>query len=283
MPASDLADPPSAVDLPDSQSRQGALAEAPTHYPAGIQFRFIPMLDVTHGVINTWHCESWRQVEGGDVRSGYAALPVDDNDVLTGELDCHRLEAALGAIRRLLARGEVAMIATSIHCRSIETTIARRALMALLETIAPHEKKLLAVVICGLPDGAPTARVGYAVGFLQRFCRAVTVLRSLKAPHPDRLEGSGAFGMNVTIEATAQTEQTASAALGEFIKGAKKHHLKALAGGLSTPMLVAYAMLSGFNHVSGDGLLPPQAEPEGIRRFACDAFLAQLGARKAVA
>lgn len=47
-------------------------------------------------------------------------------------------------------------------------------------------------------------------------------------------------------------------------------------------MLVAYAMLSGFNHVSGEGLLAAQDAPEGVRRFACDEFLAQLGAQKAV-
>jgi hypothetical protein len=276
-----LADHPSALDTPEALSRGGLSGAAPS-LPAGLGFHFIPMLDVTHGVINTYHCEAWCRTDGGELRHDYDVLPPEENDVLTGELDCRRLEATLAGLRRMRARGEVAMIATSVHCRSIETTVARRALMALLETIQPEEKRFLAIVVCGLPDGAPTARLGYVVSFLQRFCRAVTVMRSLKTPHADRLEGSGAFGMNVTVGSAPSGAPAAIAALGELIKAAKKYHLRALAAGLSSPMLVAYAMLSGFNHVSGDGLLPPQADPEGIRRFACDEFLAQLGSQKAL-
>lgn len=282
MFASDTAEPHSAVDTPSTTPPSGGRAGEAPGLTAAVRFHFQPMLDVTHGVINTWQCEAWAESEDGEIRGGYGVLPTDDNDVLTGELDCRRLEAALAGLRGLLARGERAMIAAAVHCRSIETTVARRALMALLETIQPEEKRFLSFVIGGLPDGAPTARVGYAVGFLQRFCRAVTVQRSLKAPHADRLEGSGAFGMSVSVDVCPGSPPATPADLGEFIKAARRHHLKALAGGLSNPMLVAYAMLSGFNHVSGEGLLAAQDAPEGVRRFACDEFLAQLGAQKAV-
>jgi len=268
MLAFDLADPPTAAD------------PAAPALPADIGFRFTPMLDVRKGVINTFQCEPWLPPDGGGARTGYDVLPPEENDALTGALDCGQLEAALTGLRGLLRRGEVAVIATAIHCRSIETTGPRRALLSLLETVTPAEKRLLAIVLCGLPDGAPTARIGYAVGFLQRFCRVVTVLRPLKAPHADRLEGTGAFGMNLAVDPALPAEQ-AIAGLGDFIKAADRNHLKALVSGLSTPMLVAHAMLSGYSHVAGEGLLAPRPEPEGIRRFACDDFLRQLGTRKA--
>lgn len=254
----------------------------PETFPADIGFRFVPMLDVTRGVINTYHCEPWREAAGGVTLTGHGVLETGESSPLVGTLDCQRLATALGAVRALLARGEQAVVALPVHCRTIETTDPRRALMAVLEGILPEEKRLLAIGVNGLPDGAPAARIGYAARFLQRFCRAVTIMRPLKQSRPERLDNTGAFGMSLTLNNMPHTEQSAGPALDDFIQGATRHHLKALAFGLPSPMLVARAMLGGFNHVSGDGLLPPQAAPEGVRRFSCDAFLRQLDAQRAL-
>jgi len=265
---------------PEKKPPLGWKQEEPETFPTDIGFRFVPMLDVTRGVINTYHCEPWREAAGGVTLTGHGVLQTGERSRLVGTLDCLRLEAGLSAVRALRARGEFAVIAFPVHCRTIEATDSRRALLALLETITADERRLLAIGVNGLPEGAPAGRIGYIARFLQRFCRAVTVMRPLKQSRPERLEGTGAFGISLTLDNALHGEQSAGASLDEFVKGANRHHLGALAFGLATPMLVAHAMLSGFNYVSGNGLLPPQAAPEGLRPFPCDHFIRRLGAQR---
>lgn len=245
----------------------------PETFPEDIEFRFVPMLDVRRGAINTYGCEPWRIAAGGIALSGHGVLLTGDRSPLIGELDVRTLRRVNDAMATLMAQGGKVVFAVNLHCRSIEMSLWRQEIIKVFEAMTAEHRSLLAIGVTGLPDGAPAMRIGYAVSFLKQFCRAVTVVRPLRRSRPERIHATGAFGLSVSLDNMPHSEAAIGPQLDEFIRGAAKYRLKGLMFGLSSPDLVTRAIEAGFAYVSGTGLLPSQSVPNGVQLLDWHAYV----------
>ena len=125
-----------------------------------IEFKFLPVWDIQHRIVNIFTClPSRARALGGRRDWGYPVLGKSPSLSDIVELDIACLEYGLIEIMEHLSAGKPVFLSLSIHFETLASKNSREKLLSLLREIPESIRKHVAPILTYAPDGIPEMRI----------------------------------------------------------------------------------------------------------------------------
>lgn len=265
--------PAPSAEAAVSKPRWKAFGET-VELPAGLEFHYRPIWNVSRKVLSTYACVSSLMGRGGAL--DIETLLESEDSRLTPDLDLFMLARVVGDLTRLHAKGTRVLMACPLHVATLAMRRTRERFVRAYHPLPEAIRRDIIFELIGSWHGMPQSRMVELLAYIKPVSRSVTARLELDWTRFDLLRDGGITVVSINLLGRTDREAKLLPQMETFAERANRVGIRTCAHGLSTSSLAVAALGAGFDLIEGNAIHGPVNTPEHIFRFNISTLFADL-------
>lgn len=253
-------------DEMDNPRTQGEVSKT-NQLLEGITFVYRPLLSAQTKIISTFICIPVRELEAGQLKSGYSVFGKNPKAEEIQALDIACVSKVARELEDLIKTEKRSLLAIPIHVETLQDIIVRAAYIKHCREKFKGRYKRIIFEIIGLPKDLSKARIGEFTSTLKPFCRVVIARISTHHKKLSAVVGTGLHAVGLDLFEGGDDEAQLMKEMDIFVGAARQIKIKCYVEGVHSRSLFMISVTNGFDYICGSALSGIVKNASDIKEF----------------